>query len=133
MQFVTWFSGVYSRIYRNFFDSGGPPGAISHRILIHAFSRFGRRLRSLFGFQVYICAYITIFSSPPVLGGPSGGPPGGPSGGDIPNTLIHAFSRFGRRLNAVRYMVFRRIFAHKSQFIGLRRPSGAPCGRLARL
>ena len=34
--------------------------------------------------------------------------------------LIHAFSRFGRRLNAVCYLVFRRIFAHISQFFRLR-------------
>ena len=38
--------------------------------------------------------------------------------------LMHAFSSFGRRLNAVRYLVFRRIFAHTSHFFCLRRPPG---------
>ena len=28
MQFVAWLSGMYSRIYRNFFASGGPPAAL---------------------------------------------------------------------------------------------------------
>ena len=45
--------------------------------------------------------------------------------------LIHAFSRFGRRLNAVfYYLVLWRIFAHISRFFSppaaLRGPSGGP-------
>ena len=45
--------------------------------------------------------------------------------------LIHAFSRFGRRLNALCFcLVFGHIFAHISQFFRLRRPSGGPPGAL---
>ena len=73
-KFVAWFSGIYLRICRIFFASGSPPGATFQGI------------------------------------------------------LLHAFSRFGRRLNAVRCMVFRRTFAHISQQFRLRRPSGPSGG-----
>ena len=42
---------------------------------------------------------------------------------DIPR--IHAFSRFGRCLNAVRCLIFKSIFAHISQCFRLRRTTHA--------
>ena len=79
-------------------------------------------MSSLLGFQAYICAYIAFFRFRRF----SGGPPGATSKG----ILIHAFSKFERRLNAVRHMVFinRRMFAHISHFFRLRRSSGGPPG-----
>ena len=45
--------------------------------------------------------------------------------------LIHAFSMFGRRLNAYCCLIFGHIFAHISKLFGLRRTSrgglGSPC------
>ena len=112
-----------------FFDSGGspgtlpggPPGATSQGLRIHAFSRWFYSVRNLVFRRIFRHIYRN-FSPPAVIRGTSGG--------DIPSLLIHAFSWFGRHLNAVRYMVLGRVFAHISLFFASGGPPEALAGGL---